>query len=46
MKSNNKFPSSKSETEAILDLVYERIQERDIWIPFERDQTVFCKMEN
>jgi len=42
-KSNNKFPSSKSETEAILDLVYERIQERDIWIPFGEIKQYFAK---
>jgi len=42
-KSNNKFPSSKSETEAILVLVYERIQERDIWIPFGEIKQYFAK---
>lgn len=33
-KDNNKLPSSKSEIETSVDLVYERIQGRDIWIPF------------
>ncbi|RCX12091.1 hypothetical protein DFR58_12441 [Anaerobacterium chartisolvens] len=42
-KNNNKFPSSKSDTEAILDLVYDRIQERDIWIPFGEIKHYFGK---
>lgn len=42
-KKNNKFPSSKSETETIIDLVYERIQGRDIWIPFGEIRQYFAK---
>lgn len=42
-KNNNRLPSSKSETEAILDLVYDRIQERDMWIPFGEIKQYFVK---
>ena len=42
-KDNNKLPSSKSEAETIIDLVYERIQGRDIWIPFGEIKQYFTK---
>ena len=42
-KDNNEYPSSKSETETIIDLVYERIQGRDIWIPFGEIKQYFYK---
>ena len=42
-KNNIRLPSSKSETEVILDLVYERIQEHDIWIPFGEIKQYFVK---
>lgn len=40
-ESNKKFPSSSYEIEEILDAVYEKIQERDIWIPFEEVSRYF-----
>lgn len=42
-KENNKFPLSKGETETIIDLVYERIQGHDIWIPFGEIKQYFSK---
>jgi hypothetical protein len=42
-RSINKFPASKNETEAIIDLVYQRIQDRDIWIPFGEVKQYFTK---
>jgi len=45
-KNSNKFPSSKIEKEDIVNLVYERIEKRDIWIPFCEVKMYFCKKKN
>jgi len=45
-KNNNKFPSSKIEKEGIVNLVYGRIEKRDIWIPFCEVKMYFCKKKN
>lgn len=42
-KKHNKFPESKIENDGIIELVYERIEARDIWIPFGEIKQYFSK---
>jgi hypothetical protein len=42
-KKHNKFPKSKLENDGIIELVYDRIEARDIWIPFGEIKQYFSK---
>ena len=44
-KQTKRFPSAKSEKEVILDAVYEKIQQHNIWIPFIEIKQYFSKKQ-
>jgi 8-oxo-dGTP diphosphatase len=44
-KQSGKFPTAKNEKEAILAAVYEKIEERNIWIPFIEIKQYFSKKQ-
>ena len=44
-KQTKRFPSSKNEKEVILDVVYQKIEEGNIWIPFIEIKQYFSKKQ-
>ena len=44
-KETKKFPTSKNEKESILDAIYEKIEECNIWIPFIEIKQYFSKKQ-
>ena len=44
-KQTKRFPSSKNEKEIILDVVYQKIEECNIWIPFIEVKQYFSKKQ-